>query len=397
MFRQTLGGAAQNWFDNLDPKSVESFEELSQKFLEEFSQQKRYAKDPTEIHGIKRRQNKGLQAFIDRFKFESSHIKGVPSVLRISAFMHGHGHPKLAKKLNDKIPKMVDEMFERVRAFIRGEVAVGSAKMVHPSQGDKGYILPAWIGGPKKARNRGGPREARRNMGVYTPYPRKDTFTPLIKTLKEILVMESFSFLEPPPLIETPEKQNLNKFFYYHRDRGHDTNDCYQNRSQGRNSAKVINMISERGNRKRSFEEGRSSLTDELTFLAIPRNQLMDERIILEGIIEGNQVQRILVDGGSSLEIMYKHCFINLNINIKSKLIRYRAPMVGFSRETHHPLGVIDLRVTMVRAGRSKMVLMEFAIIKCRSPYNVIIGRTEMRSLRAVGSTIHSMIKFPTN
>ncbi|GKA52831.1 hypothetical protein Tco_0746146 [Tanacetum coccineum] len=47
MFRQTLGGAAQNWFDDLDPKSVDSFEELSQKFLEEFSQKKRYAKDPT--------------------------------------------------------------------------------------------------------------------------------------------------------------------------------------------------------------------------------------------------------------------------------------------------------------------------------------------------------------
>ncbi|GJX68086.1 hypothetical protein Tco_0303813 [Tanacetum coccineum] len=115
-----------------------SFEELSQKFLEEFSQQKRYAKDPIEIHGIKRRHNKGLQAFIDRFISESSHIKGVPLVLRISAFMHGHGHPELAKKLNDKIPKTVDEMFERVRAFIRGEVAAGSTEMVRPSQGDKG-------------------------------------------------------------------------------------------------------------------------------------------------------------------------------------------------------------------------------------------------------------------
>ncbi|GKE25847.1 reverse transcriptase domain-containing protein, partial [Tanacetum coccineum] len=57
MFFQTLGGAARNWFDDLNPKSVDSFEELIQKFLEEFSQQKRYAKDPTEIHGIKRRQN----------------------------------------------------------------------------------------------------------------------------------------------------------------------------------------------------------------------------------------------------------------------------------------------------------------------------------------------------
>nr|GEX60145.1 reverse transcriptase domain-containing protein [Tanacetum cinerariifolium] len=101
-----------------DPKSVDNFEELSQKFLEEFSQQKRYAKDLTEIHGIKRRQNEGLQAFMDRFKSKSSYIKGVPPVIRISAFMHGHGHPELAKELNGKIPKTVDEMFESFRAFI---------------------------------------------------------------------------------------------------------------------------------------------------------------------------------------------------------------------------------------------------------------------------------------
>nr|GEW57997.1 reverse transcriptase domain-containing protein [Tanacetum cinerariifolium] len=118
MFCQTLGEAVQNYFDDLDPKSVDSFEELSKKFLEEFSQQKRYAKDPAEIYGIKRRPSEGLQSFMDWFKSKSSHIKGVPPVLRISAFMHDHGHPELMK-LNDKIPKMMDEMFESVKAFIR--------------------------------------------------------------------------------------------------------------------------------------------------------------------------------------------------------------------------------------------------------------------------------------
>ncbi|GJV66787.1 hypothetical protein Tco_1482296 [Tanacetum coccineum] len=282
--------------------------------------------DHLEIHGIKRRQNEGLQAFMDRFKSESLHIKGDPLVLRISAFMHGHGHPELTKKLNDKIPKTVDEMFERVNAFIRGEVATGSAEMVRPSQGDKGYVRPAWTEVPKKARNRGGPREARRNMGVYTPYPRKDTFTPLIKTPKDILAMESVSFPKTQPLIGTPEKQNLNKFYDYHRDRGHNTNDCYQlkkqikevvasgklahlvkdirqnnqrNRNQGRNGVKVINMIKEEGNHKMPFEERKSGLMNELTFLVIPHSQLTDEPIILEGMIEGDQVRRILVHGRS--------------------------------------------------------------------------------------------------
>ncbi|GJS87826.1 hypothetical protein Tco_0770462 [Tanacetum coccineum] len=45
---------ARNWFDSLDPKSVDGFEELSNKFLEEFSQQKRggftpLTKTPKEI------------------------------------------------------------------------------------------------------------------------------------------------------------------------------------------------------------------------------------------------------------------------------------------------------------------------------------------------------------
>ncbi|GKD63006.1 hypothetical protein Tco_1305114, partial [Tanacetum coccineum] len=79
-------------------------------------------------------------------------------------------------------------------------------------------------------------------------------------------------------------------------------------------------MIMEEGNRKRPFEEGRSRLMNELTFPAIPQSQLTDEPIILEGTGEGNQVRRILVDGGSSSEIMYEHCFRNLDINVRSRL-----------------------------------------------------------------------------
>nr|GEX81475.1 reverse transcriptase domain-containing protein [Tanacetum cinerariifolium]GEY22498.1 reverse transcriptase domain-containing protein [Tanacetum cinerariifolium] len=76
MFSQTLSSTTRNYFDDLDPKSVDSFEELSQKFLEEFSQQQKYIKDQTEIHKIKRRLNDGLQAFMDRFKLEILKSRG---------------------------------------------------------------------------------------------------------------------------------------------------------------------------------------------------------------------------------------------------------------------------------------------------------------------------------
>ncbi|GJW40805.1 hypothetical protein Tco_0066650 [Tanacetum coccineum] len=146
--------------------------------------------------------------------------------------MHGHGHTNLAKNLNDKILKTVDEMFERVGAFIRGEMATGSAEIVRPFQGDKGNTRPIWYGGQEKAINMNEPREVRRNVGVYMPYPIRDTFTPLLKTPKEILTMEGISFPKLPPLIRIPKKQNLNKFCDYHGDRGHNTNDCYQLKKQ---------------------------------------------------------------------------------------------------------------------------------------------------------------------
>ncbi|GKC15429.1 hypothetical protein Tco_1012211 [Tanacetum coccineum] len=40
--------------------------------------------------------------------------------------------------------------------------------------------------------------------------------------------MKGISFLEPAPLIGILEKQNMKKLCDYHRDRGHNTNDCYR-------------------------------------------------------------------------------------------------------------------------------------------------------------------------
>ncbi|GKD92991.1 hypothetical protein Tco_1372828 [Tanacetum coccineum] len=40
--------------------------------------------------------------------------------------------------------------------------------------------------------------------------------------------------------------------------------------------------------------------------------------------------------------------------------------------------------------------MMKFTIVRASSPYNVILGRTCLQELRAVSSTIHAMLKFPT-
>ncbi|GKE51443.1 hypothetical protein Tco_1486599 [Tanacetum coccineum] len=73
---------------------------------------------------------------------------------------------------------------------------------------------------------------ARKKHGDLCPYARKEGFTPLKKTLKEILAMDNVKFPPPPPMVGTSEKQNMNKFCGYHLDRGHNTNDCYHLKKQ---------------------------------------------------------------------------------------------------------------------------------------------------------------------
>nr|GEU73502.1 hypothetical protein [Tanacetum cinerariifolium] len=51
---------------------------------------------------------------------------------------------------------------------------------------------------------------------------------------------------------------------------------------------------------------------------------------------------------------------------------------------------------TLVCEGLCRRTIMKFTIIMVPSPYNVILGRTGLRALRAIPSTIYSMMKFPT-
>nr|GEU33197.1 reverse transcriptase domain-containing protein [Tanacetum cinerariifolium] len=98
MFNSTLIGAARVWFDELPPESIESYKDLKAAFLAYFMQQKKYVKDPVEIHNIKQKDGETIKDFMERFKVENGRIKRAPECMRISGFMHGKKLLLLAKR-----------------------------------------------------------------------------------------------------------------------------------------------------------------------------------------------------------------------------------------------------------------------------------------------------------
>ncbi|XP_028081229.1 uncharacterized protein LOC114282690 [Camellia sinensis] len=102
------------------------------------------------------------------------------------------------------------------------------------------------------------------------------------------------------------------------------------------------------------------------------------------------QVRHILIDQGSACDIMYVKCYKELSHH-KDDLKQSDNPMVEFNGTLTLLLGITNLEI---QAGR-KTVTMQFTVIDTPSP-NIILGRPWMHDMRVVPSTLHQLLRFPT-
>ncbi|GAV66043.1 hypothetical protein CFOL_v3_09554, partial [Cephalotus follicularis] len=106
-------------------------------------------------------------------------------------------------------------------------------------------------------------------------------------------------------------------------------------------------------------------------------------------------MKRILIDSGSSTDILYKHAFDELRIPA-DQLKPVKTPLVGFAGENIHPLGSINLSVVAGVTPCQTQVEMTFLVVDTPSPYNAIVGRPGVNLIEAIVSTRHLLMKFPT-
>nr|GEW94443.1 reverse transcriptase domain-containing protein [Tanacetum cinerariifolium] len=68
----------------------------------------------------------------------------------------------------------------------------------------------------------------------------------------------------------------------------------------------------------------------------------------------------------------------------------------GIRWRSDKAFGKIKLKVSFGNEGLYQKMMTKFTIIRASSPYNVILSRSCLITLRAIPSMIHSMMKFPT-
>ncbi|KAL0289074.1 UNVERIFIED_CONTAM: hypothetical protein Sangu_2630300 [Sesamum angustifolium] len=67
LFRSTLSRKVMALFNQLPPRMVEAFQQLSQRFLHHFAINKRYPKTASYLFTIVQREHEGLREYVQRF------------------------------------------------------------------------------------------------------------------------------------------------------------------------------------------------------------------------------------------------------------------------------------------------------------------------------------------
>ena len=102
-------------------------------------------------------------------------------------------------------------------------------------------------------------------------------------------------------------------------------------------------------------------------------------------------VKRVMVDQGSRADVMYPDLFRGFGLK-NQDLFKYDTLLVGFDGRVVISEGQISLPVNM----EGKEVVVTFIVVSSFSLYMAILGRPWIHAMRAVSSTLHVKVKFPT-
>ena len=117
--------------------------------------------------------------------------------------------------------------------------------------------------------------------------------------------------------------------------------------------------------------------------------------MVLDPIIDGYRLTRVLMDGGSSLNLIYKDTVRRMGIDpsrIKQSNTTFEGVMPGVAACAR---GSVVLEVTFGSPGNSRSEELLFTIAPFQSGYHALLGRTAFARFNAFPHYAYLTLKMP--
>ncbi|XP_025652729.1 uncharacterized protein [Arachis hypogaea] len=391
-----LDGAALIWFSNLLEGSISNFDELADQFVNHFAASKIYVHNSDYLSTIKQGLNESLKDYMTRFAEAINKLPNLNPEVHLHALKSGLRPGKFQESIVIAKPKTLAEFHKKATTQIEVEEFRALQRADKPTPNKD-----------KERRNR--QSNNRTDTRTFRLTPKFDNYTLFNAKwediIKDILHSKLIKPLNRAGTYQDHRHVDRSKYCAFHQKYSHTTDDCVIAKDVLEKLARqglLDKYIDSRG-RKRSTDDlgQQSKSTDnsrdkgkkvdndinpprriincisggfagggfdkdrpEISFVpkdykANDRN--LDDPVVITAQVGEPLVKKILMDPGSSADVLFYSTFQKMKLNDKN-LQPYSRELVGFS--------------------------------DCRSPYNIILGRPSLNAFNAIVSTVHLCVKF---
>ncbi|KAK1441334.1 hypothetical protein QVD17_07181 [Tagetes erecta] len=433
----TLTGSALKWLLSIPPHSVSSFAHLVNMFNNQFSCSRSFEKLTGDLYRVTQKSTESLRDYITRFGKESLEIPNLDMDAAVEAF-------KMGLQKNSLFYEDIDDKKIHQKLEIpKYESSNRKLDSPHKQYRSKPY------------NKQDSPRINAVEEEDEEEYPKISDYCFSVDTSILLCAMQDLGDKARWPRKNEKSFgwKDKSKWCAYHEDFGHNTDECIALRKEisyllskghlkellGRRkdknqekdkskekdkapqrapspppNAKTISFISggsdicgtSYSSAKRHAKEAKSeyperphrntsfSHTKVITFDEDDLEHIQDphhDGLVVTLCIANCYVRRILVDGGSSVNIIQWEALKQMNI-LEKDIVPRSTVLVGFSGETKKTMGEITLPIYIEGVN----TMQKFSVIDTLSCCNAILGRPWIHTMEAIPSTYHQFVKLPS-
>uniref|UniRef100_A0A2N9H0S8 Integrase catalytic domain-containing protein n=1 Tax=Fagus sylvatica TaxID=28930 RepID=A0A2N9H0S8_FAGSY len=425
-----LRGSARVWFNKLESESIGSFVQLSRAFIDHFIGSQRRGRPPTHLLSVKQMEGESLRTFVHRFNEEAMKIDRPKEDVTVTAFMAGLRKGDFLYELCKDPPETMSELMYEATKHMNAEDALEAMDDPPPKR--------------RKETEDRKPKPAKQKVPKFTETPERkrttappvkfSSLTPLNTPIDKLLlqIQDDPSLRWLGKIRSDPNNRPKNLYCRFHRDHGHLTEDCVALKEQVETlirQGKLQKYVSRPANAspaKPSAQRGQakpnrpgpvgeirtiiggpaSGGTSRASRKAYARqvHNIMVVQRPLKNVRLDDQIISFSEEDARGTHQPHDDALV-ITVNIaayqqmrldKDKLCPMDAPLVGFTGDKVCPVGIVTLPITVGTHSKTVSKTVDFLVVNCPSAYNAIIGRPTLNRLRAVTSTYHLLLKFPT-
>nr|AAP52380.2 retrotransposon protein, putative, Ty3-gypsy subclass [Oryza sativa Japonica Group] len=359
-------GADDNALANYLPAALKGSAHLWQQFVANFQgTYKRHAiKD--DLHALTQNSGESLREYVSRFNECRNTIPEITDASVIHAFKSGVRDRYTTQELATRRITTTRRLFEIIERCAHVDDAL-RRKNDKPKIGGEKKLAADTSESNKKKNRKNGKRKAH----------------------AEVLAA---GYANPPKRPDPQGSDTKKSWCPIHKTDRHSLEDCLVFKK-----SLEKHMAFEKGKRGAAPRMKWSEQKMEFSEADHPKTSVIPGRypIVVEPTIRNIKVARVLIDGGSSINLLFASTLDAMGIP-QSELTPTDQPFYGITPQlSSRPLGNITLPVTFGQANNFRTEQITFDVAEFDTAYNAIIGRTELTKFMAASHYAYQVLKMP--